>query len=273
MPLFSVDPDKCNKDGLCAAECPAGCIEFAEGTLPVPHEKKQAYCLNCGHCVAVCPTAAIRLEKFPVESVRRDRSLNISYEQAEQFLKGRRSVRSFKDEPVDRELIGRILGVTEYGPSGHNARPTKWTVATNREKVAEVAGAVVDWMRGEVEQESRVAASLHLPGIVRAWDGGLDLVCRNAPALVVAYGPKRGVTPREDAIIAVNYLELAAAAAGLGACWCGYLIAAAAFDRGVCDILGVPGDAVVYGALMLGKPRRRYRSIPPRPEPDVQWMY
>ena len=273
MPLFIVDSEKCNRDGLCAAECPVGCIEFVKGSLPVPHEKKQAYCLHCGHCVAVCPTDAISLERFPAKGLRKERSLDIDWAQAEQFLKGRRSVRFFKDEPVDEETIGRVLAVTEYGPSGHNARPTKWSVATSPEKVAELAGTVVNWMRSEVDRETPVAERLHLAGIVRAWDNGVDLVCRHAPALAVAYGPEAGITPREDAIIAVTYLDLAATAAGLGGCWCGYLTAAAAHDRTILGVLGVPDGAAVYGALMLGKPLRRYRTIPPRPEPDIQWLY
>lgn len=273
MPLFTIDQEKCNKDGLCAVECPAGCIEFVEGELPVPHEKKQAYCLNCGHCMAVCPTGAIRLERLPGPAQRRDRSLNLTYDQAEQFLKGRRSVRAFKDEPVDRELLEDILSVTGYGPSGHNARQTKWAVAPAAGMVSQVAKATAEWMRREVDAESPLAAKLHLPGIVKAWDNGLDMICRHAPALAVAYGPKVGVTPREDAVIAITYLELAATAAGLGACWCGYVTAAATFDSELCDILGVPEDSAVYGALMLGKAVRRYKSIPPRPEPDVKWLY
>lgn len=273
MPLFTIDNDKCNKDGLCAAECPVGCIDFAEGEFPKPHEKKQAYCLSCGHCMAVCPSDAIHLERLPGSGVRRDKSLNVSFAQAEQFLKGRRSIRAFKPEPVDRTVLEKILRVTEYGPSGHNARQTKWAVASTPDLVSKVAKTTVDWMRSEVERESEIAAKLHLPGIVKAWDNGLDLVCRYAPSLAVAYGPKVGVTPQEDAVIAVTYLELAATAAGLGACWCGYVTAAASFDREVCDMLGVPGDCAVYGALMLGKAVRRYRTIPPRPEPDVQWLF
>ena len=202
-----------------------------------------------------------------------DRTLKISWEQAEQYLKGRRSVRFFKDEPVPEVLLARILSATEYAPSGHNARPTRWSVATSRDKVAELTEVIVNWMRLEADRESPVAARYHLAGIVRAWDNGVDLICRNAPALAVAYGPEAGVMPREDGVIAVTYLDLAANAAGLGGCWCGYLMAAAAHDPELRSVLGMPDDGVVYGALMLGKPARRYRSIPPRPEPDIQWLY
>ncbi len=270
--LFTINSDKCNMDGLCAAECPVGCIVFEKDALPVPHEKKQAYCLECGHCVAICPTRAIELEKFPGEAVRPVKELRISHAQGEQFLRARRSVRAFKREPVSRDVLTSLLQTAEYCPSGHNARPTRWVVADSPEAVSKVAGAVVEWMRQEVEGDTPLSNALHLPGIVRAWDDGIDLVCRNAPVLAVACGPKKGITPREDAVIAVTYLDLAASAAGLGGCWCGYAIAAAVYDRRICSLLGVPENDVVYGALLLGKPVRKFASFPPRPEPDIQWL-
>lgn len=272
MPLFTVDSDKCAMDGLCAAECPAGCIVFENGALPAPHEKKQAYCLECGHCVAVCPTGAIALERFPTEAVRQRKDLRISQAQGEQFLRARRSVRTFKETPVSRAMLTSLLQTAEYCPSAHNARPTRWAVADSLEKVALVANSVVDWMRREAEGETAVSGRLHLPGIVRAWDNGLDLVCRNAPALAVAYGPQKGIMPREDAVVAVTYLDLAASSVGLGGCWCGYVIAAATYDRKVTDLLGVPEDCAVYGALLLGRPVRSLSFIPPRPEPTVRWI-
>lgn len=272
MPLFTVDPDLCNMDGLCAADCPAGCIVFEKGALPVPHEKKYAYCLSCGHCMAVCPTSAITLEEFAGAGEPVDPALAVSPEQVDQFLKSRRSVRAFKSVPPDREQLVSLLAVTEYGPSGHNARPTRWTVADTPDKVAAIAETVIAWMRGEAEKETPLAASLHLPGIVRAFDNGVDMVCRKAPILAVAYGPQKGITPKEDAVIATTYLELAATAAGLGACWCGYVVLGAAYDPVLRRELGVPEGYAVYGALMLGRPARRYKTIPPRPNPEVNWL-
>lgn len=272
MPLFTIDETRCNRDGLCAADCPAGCIVFEKGRLPEPHEKKQAYCLDCGHCMAVCPTGALQLTRFAAGALPRDPALDVTPAQAEQFLRFRRAVRAFRDEPVERELLARCLRTAEYGPSGHNARPTRWSVALGRDRVAGIAGAVVDWMRGQAEAETPLAQALHLSGIVRAWGEGTDMVCRHAPALAVAHGPERGITPREDAVIAVTYLELAATAAGLGACWCGYLVMAATHDPALRGLLGVEAGRAVYGALLLGRPARRYTAIPPRPEPEVKWL-
>ena len=272
MSLFTIDSEKCLCCGLCAAECPAGCILYEPDQSPVPHEKKYAYCIECGHCMAVCPSGAFQLTRFDVAGLPADRSLKLSGPQVEQFLKMRRSVRAFRNEPVGRDVLERLLDLTQYAPSGHNARAVRWGVAATPEKVQGIAEATVGWMRGEVEADSEMAAKLHLAGIVRAWDGGTDLVCRHAPALAVAHGVSRGVTPIEDGVIGVTYLELAVAGAGLGACWCGYVHMAANLDDEVRRLLGIPEGNKAFGALMLGKAVRRFSSIPPRPKADVNWL-
>jgi nitroreductase/NAD-dependent dihydropyrimidine dehydrogenase PreA subunit len=272
MPLFTIDADKCNRDGLCAAECPAGCIVFEPEQLPVPHKNKFAYCINCGHCIAVCPKDAIQLERFEVPAFRKEKSLNISPDQAVQFMKARRSVRSFRNEPLDRQVLEDLLDITQYAPSGHNARPVRWVVAATPEKVQGVAEATVNWMRTEVEAQTERAEFLHLAGIVRAWDKGTDMVCRHAPALAVAHAPSMGITPVEDGIIAVAHLELAVTGAGFGACWCGYVLMALKGDESLRRIMGIPEDNTVCGDLLLGKPVRRFSAIPPRPKAEVTWL-
>jgi len=272
MSLFTVDADACARDGLCAAVCPAGCIEFVPGEPPVPHEKKHAYCIGCGHCVAVCPRGALRLERFESGPVPLDRAHRPSLDQVEWLLRARRSMRAFRPEPPERELVARLLGLTQYAPSGHNARPVEWVVAATPGAVRTVAAAVARWMRDEVERQTPLAAALHLSGVAAAFDAGVDIICRDAPMLAVAHTPVQGITPAEDGVIAVTYLELAAAGAGLGACWCGYLCAAARHDPRVTEILGLDETRAVRGALMLGHPARRYAAAPPRPGARVAWL-
>ena len=69
MALFVVDEKKCKRDGICAAECPTKIISFKDGDpAPSPVKGAEATCINCGHCVAVCPHGALSLEKMPLES-------------------------------------------------------------------------------------------------------------------------------------------------------------------------------------------------------------
>jgi len=61
MSIFKIDEEKCDNDGICAMECPTHIIKMTKQG-PVPVEGAQEFCIQCGHCVAVCPKGAISLE-------------------------------------------------------------------------------------------------------------------------------------------------------------------------------------------------------------------
>ena len=65
MPFFTIDLEKCDKDGICVRTCPTNVIQLdARGKHPVPTPDYEKYCLNCGHCAAVCPTGAFQMERL-----------------------------------------------------------------------------------------------------------------------------------------------------------------------------------------------------------------
>ena len=74
-----------------------------------------------------------------------------------------------------------------------------------------------------------------------------------------------------SAMIALSYLELAAAARGLGACWAGYLQIASVHPRVQATLRLPVGDAIA-GAMMLGKSQVKYHRIPPRKALEVTWL-
>jgi ferredoxin len=59
MSLFTIDPEKCNRCGMCVLECPARIITAREPkSVPVLVEGGEERCIICGHCVAVCAPGA-----------------------------------------------------------------------------------------------------------------------------------------------------------------------------------------------------------------------
>ena len=63
MTLLTINPDKCNRDGICAEVCPIKIIYFKDKeSLPIPVPGADKLCIRCGHCVAVCPTGAMSHE-------------------------------------------------------------------------------------------------------------------------------------------------------------------------------------------------------------------
>jgi len=47
MPLFAVDPDRCNRDGICVSECPSNVILTASPKdVPVPAHDAEEHCIR-----------------------------------------------------------------------------------------------------------------------------------------------------------------------------------------------------------------------------------
>ena len=146
MALLTVDPEKCARDGICVAECPARIVEPAdEESYPSLIEGGEEFCINCGHCVTVCPRGALSLETMaPEECWPVQKELLPSAEQVDQFMRSRRSIRSYRKEPVDEALLSTLIDVARYAPSGHNSQPVHLLVIDGLDQVQHLAGIVVD---------------------------------------------------------------------------------------------------------------------------------
>ena len=273
MTLLNIAPEKCRRDGICIAACPAGIIEFKKkGAFPTLIDGGESFCICCGHCVAVCPHSAMShrsMSSADCPPVQKERL--ITTEQMEQFLRNRRSIRVYKDKPVEKPLLTRLINIARYAPSGHNLQPVQWHVIYEKSDVRQFAGHVVGWMRYLVDKKHPLASDLHLDRVVAAWEEGKDRICRGAPHVIVAHAHKEDRTAPAACTIALAYLELAAAPLGLGACWAGYFHAAASFWPPMQAALNLPEDHVSFGAMMVGFPRFRYHRLPLRNEPEITW--
>lgn len=273
MALFSVSEEKCKRDGICAATCPAGLIELKDkDAFPTPIEGAEELCISCGHCVAVCPHGALSLEAMNADDrppVRKE--LLPGPEQIEHFLRYRRSVRRYSDKPVDGNLIERLIDIARFAPSGHNLQPVHWMVFEDKGEINRLAEIVVSWMRMMIANQPEMAQPFHLDRVVEAWERGEDRVLRGAPALIVAHGDAAAATTPTSCVIALTYLELAAASFGLGACWAGYFNAAATFFPPMMEALKLPAGHQSFGAMMAGHPTRAYHRLPLRNVPKITW--
>lgn len=265
MSLLTVDTDLCTQCGACRAECPVGIILEKKDGTPALMKGAGPHCLDCGHCVAVCPVKAISLETMaPGELDRPDKSLRIGAEAGLQFLKTRRSVRVFKDKPVEPQDIAEIIDAARFAPSAHNRQPVHWTVVPGRDKVGALSQMIVDWL----DAENRMR------GVVAWWKRGRDMILHQAPVIVAAHALDTGDAARwsvTDCAVAAEYAELAAHAKGLGTCWAGFLILAASHHPQMREHLGLPEGHGLHAALMLGHAKHRFQRIPRRTPARIDW--
>jgi len=274
MTPFEVDPEKCNRDGLCVEECPGRIIRLADKAgVPLPEADFASYCIACGHCVAVCPTGAFKLNGLgPDQCPEIVNDLKLTAEQAEQFLRSRRSIRTFKDKRVERAQLEKLLEMACYAPSAKNSQPWHWTVVENPTEVHRLAGLVIDYMRGFIAEKPKLAALFSYTRVVAAWDKGLERVCRGAPHLIVAHADKNWGFGAEDTALALSYLELYAPVLGLGTCWAGYFYSAVNAYPPLFEALKLPAKHKAFGAMMVGYPKFRYQRLVPRKPPKVSWV-
>jgi nitroreductase/NAD-dependent dihydropyrimidine dehydrogenase PreA subunit len=273
MTAITIDEEKCIRDGLCVAECPGRLLQMASSdSCPNPTSEFDNYCLNCGHCVAVCPTGALSLDGLkPEDCTPMVQNLRVTPEQAEQFLTGRRSIRTFKAKTVAKPVLEKLLDIAGAAPSAKNQQPWHWVVVQDPQEVRRLAGMVIDWMRGVIKAEPAMASERGLTRVVLAWDNGEERICRGAPHIIIAHGDQDWGFGSEDCALAVSLLDLYATSLGLGCCWGGYFYSAVNAYPPLFEELGLPDDHRAYGAIMVGYPKYRYRRIPRRNPARVKW--
>jgi nitroreductase/NAD-dependent dihydropyrimidine dehydrogenase PreA subunit len=259
MSQITVDVNLCKGDGACVAVCPAGVLALnAQG---IPEEVPESNCIFCGHCAAVCPHGALTHTGLPQEPFLPASKKLPDPAMMDSFLISRRSVREFKDRPIDRETLEALLDVARRAPTASNSQKLHWIVVEGGAKVRALSAEVMNWMRTADISPARLAQ----------WNSGNDFILRGAPTVVVACAPVEYGWGKQDCAIALTFLELAAEARGLGACWAGYLTRAASVHTPIRQALAVPEGYVVCGGLMLGERKYLYRLVPPRKPLSVQW--
>jgi nitroreductase/NAD-dependent dihydropyrimidine dehydrogenase PreA subunit len=259
MALVTIDKETCTKCGICSIPC--GMILFKEGSYPRPIPDLEKYCMRCGHCVGYCPTGSLKHAEMP-DTPKIKKTLEISFEQCAQLIRSRRSIREFKDKAVSREEIERIIEAARYAPTGHNNQDVQWLVVNDRAKVREIAAIGANWLRWVMKSNPQMAEMFK--GIDALMDAGRDMFLQGAPAVVLTYAPKDNNIASVDCIIALSYFDLLAKSAGMGCCWAGFMMIAAATYPDLIKALALPEGFAPYGALMVGYPRYQYHRIPGR---------
>lgn len=257
MIQFHVDEERCIQCGECEVECPAGVIAMEE----FPKITDEQGCLQCQHCLAVCPTAAVSiLGKNPDESEPLEGNMP-DPARLTTLIKGRRSVRRYKEEDLPSELIDELLEIACHAPTGVNARSVLFTVVKER--------AVMNSLREEMMvslaklkdggQLPEGFVGQYLGWSVNAWqEEGKDVIFRGAPHMLVTSAPQDAPCPVQDTHIALTTFQLIAHARGVGTVWDGLFMMAISLCPGLVSRLGIPENHTLGFAMAFGAPAVEY---------------
>lgn len=160
-----------------------------------------------------------------------------------QVIRDRRSIRKYKDTPVEREKIEQVLDAARLAPSWKNMQCWRFLVLTDAAKRASLLAAFPDDNPGK-------KAIAMAPSVI--------VVCADPAESGVENGIEYFIG---DTAIAFEHLCLAAHGLGLGTCWMGWYDEAA-----VKAALGIPEGIRIIGMTPLGYPDQEPK---PRPRKEL----
>ena len=141
---ITIYPEKCNGCGLCVTVCKDFSLQMAVEKVALTEDPLFG-CIGCGHCMAICPTGAIEIHGRELSP---DDLFNLSkkemaagYDELLNLLKRRRSMREFKEIPVEKELIDKILNAASTSPMGIPPSDVNILILDSPEKVRKFSKA------------------------------------------------------------------------------------------------------------------------------------
>ena len=183
-----------------------------------------------------------------------------------EVIKGRRSVRKFKPDPVPKEVIEGILDLAIWAPSGMN-RQEWYFVVVQGEKVEEMKKIFADAFQDMKPRLEKVFADK--PKIIAATKEFFETYGR-APVFIFAYcgkGSDGKTWDTNSTAVAVQNLQLAVYEAGLGSTWTDGILGK---EKEINEALGIKDKKLVC-VLPVGYPDEVPR-VPSRREGRVEWV-
>lgn len=118
-------------------------------------------------------------------------------------IKGRRSIRAYRDMDVSQEIVEKLIEAARWAPSAGNIQPWEFIIVRNPETKRRLAEAA---LRQSFIEEAPVVI----------------VVCADEERSARGYGTRgRTLYCIQDTAAAIQNIHLAAYALGLGTCWVG----------------------------------------------------
>jgi nitroreductase len=156
-----------------------------------------------------------------------------------QAINDRRSIRKYKDSPVEWEKVGQVLDAARLAPSWKNTQCWRFLVLNSAAKKDTLLSAFPDDNPGK-------NAIGQAPIVIVVCADPAESAVENGIAYYIA-----------DTAIAFEHICLAAHGLGLGTCWMGL------YDEAVIkELLGIPDEIRVVGVTPLGYPDQEPNQRP-----------
>ncbi len=294
--MIGIEEDKCTACGICGSICPRRVIETMgekEEKKAIVSREREGICLGCGQCMAVCPNDAIRLEGMDSDAFKPVRPLDVTEESLLTLMEQRRSIRRYKDRPVPREILDRIIEASRRAPTGTASQSTGVLVIDDPTSLDTLSRMVHEGYQGlekglnnpigrfmiKRKAGPRLYNTLQnfvMPGMhwYLRWkkEGAGDEILRDCRALILFHSPIFEPMGDTNCTISAFHAIFMAEILGVGTCFNDLIPPICNRSREIRDMLGLAEDRDFYSSLTVGFPKYKYQKVVPKKLAEVRYL-
>ena len=260
--MVVINKGACVGCGACVEDCFSGNLALEEGKAQV-----KSVCMECGHCVAVCPMKAVSIEGYEMEDAVELGQLGKTASPKEllNLIRSRRSIRQFKPQPLEQEVIAQVLEAGRYTPTAVNRQDVRYIVV--QQELEEMKKLVWEGFRKVAASAEGTPMAAKLQRVCQRYDENpeMDPLFFQAPALVVVTAHSK-----LSGSLAAGAVEMMAHAQGLGVLVSGFIEGAINTNPKAKEFLGIYGKEICC-CMLMGYPAVAFQRTAPRKKVAVSW--
>jgi nitroreductase/NAD-dependent dihydropyrimidine dehydrogenase PreA subunit len=293
---ITIDQTTCKKCLLCAEVCPNK-IPVKNGSNDIVFRPNRIdLCFKCGQCMAVCSTQSIIVDglSYNTDFFELPNNDSSTYEKSfYDMIRTRRAIRNFKDKPVPKELLEKIVESISLAPPGFPPLKIKIIVIQNTELIKSALPNMIKlydklvamikkpvfryFIKKKVGKKKFKTMQNHLIPLLisrlpELKSGTEDTLTRNAPAMILFLADKNEEDISQDISIAATYGMLAAHSLGLGGSIMHIIPPAIDKDKELRKLFCVPDTDEVVNSMIIGYPKYKYQRGIKRNLKSVKWI-
>lgn len=236
--------------GNCIKDCPSMNINLINKKAILKGQE----CLKCGHCVAICPVEAVSMtgydhKPYEISKKRIDSDLLLSE------IRSRRSIRAFKNENVDKDIILNIIEAGRWSPTAKNVQDVSYVVINKEmQKIELKAVEVFNRLLKFIKIFKKQYKNINIDN---------NFFFKEAPVAIVIVSDSK-----INGSLAASNMAMMAESYGLGVLYSGFFSVACNLSKSLRKGLDINGKKVVT-TLVVGYPDVKYYRTAQRDDAKI----
>jgi nitroreductase/NAD-dependent dihydropyrimidine dehydrogenase PreA subunit len=268
---IAVDRNKCKQCGVCFKMMKGYCITQKDG-FPVFDE---TVCNTCQKCVSICPSQAITVNGVYPKKI--DETKQVDSEQIYALFEKRRSTKHFKEKPIPKEIIEKIVSVAKYAPNQN--KNLSVLVIDEKQLINEIDKSAIAFVKtmhrilfGFRPVELLIRLFYKDIGTIKRkmeLNSFQRVIYENTQVIIIVTGNQKIPVTERSAPYMLATIMYMAESLGIGNCLMDSIHLALRTNRKLRKRLKIEED--VFGVLTLGYSDENIKNIPRGYEVDVRW--